>query len=85
MVPFLYEVNVELLHPVRAKPGDVLGVRPGHATRPVVVLRYLNGKWSPVNEGPPNYGAILGLAEDGAITQTYPAFVSLRDFAIRTA
>lgn len=78
MVSYLYAVNVEMIHPVRARPGDALVVRPGHVERPVVVVRERAGRWEPVEIGPPNYGAILGLAEDGAITQTFPAYLTLR-------
>lgn len=76
---FLYDVNVLLVGPVRGKPGDCIGVRPGHRDRPVVLLRLLNGVWTPIEVGPPNYGMILGLAESGALTQTYPLYLSLGD------
>lgn len=85
MEPYVYDVHVEMLHPVRAKPGDRLIVRPGHE-RPVVVVRRAGGDWEPVRIGPPNYGALIGLADDGAITQIYPVYALLAQHpAVRSA
>lgn len=81
MTAFVYDVHVEMLHPVRAKPGDRLVVRPGHHERPIVTMRYTDGDWNPMVVGPANFGALIGLAEDGAITQIHPAFVSLASLA----
>lgn len=68
---YLYEVLSPILHPVPARTGDLLAVRPGHATHPVVVLRRVGGRWSPVDIGPPNYGAILLREDEGALTPVY--------------
>lgn len=77
MIPYVYDIHVEMLHPVRAKPGDRLVVRPGHAVAPIFVSRKINGAWTCVHVGPPNYGAIVGLESDGALTQLYPKYVPL--------
>ncbi len=77
MEPYVYDVHVEMLHPVRAKPGDRLVVRPGHPERPVVVVRGAGPHWHPVTIGPPNYGAFLGLIDAGVLTQLHPIASSL--------
>lgn len=77
MQPYVYDVHVEMLHPVRAKPGNLLIVRPGHPERPVVVMEGAKTAWHPIRIGPPNYGALVGLEQDGAITLRFPAFASL--------
>jgi hypothetical protein len=76
MTAYVYDVHVEMLHPVRASIGDRLIVTPGHE-RPVVVVRRVHGTWEPVRVGPPNYGAIVGLEADGAVTQRYPVYATL--------
>lgn len=73
----MYDVHVEMLHPVRARPGDMLVVRPGHPERPVIVMEGAGTKWRPVRIGPPNYGALIGLEDDGAITLRHPSCSSL--------
>lgn len=75
--PYVYDVHVEMLHPVRAKPGDRLIVRPGHPERPVVVVRRTGDDWEPVRVGPPNYGALIDHAESGVISQRHPVYASL--------
>jgi hypothetical protein len=72
-LPYVYDVMVPMMHPVRARVGDRLVVRPGHAERPVVVVRYGAAGWYPVRLGPPNYGALIGLEMDGVITARRPA------------
>lgn len=54
--PIVLAVVSPIAHPVRACPGDVIVVRPGHP-RPVIVQR----------EGVPNFGALAGLLADGAL------------------
>lgn len=66
MLPYLYDVLMPMLHPVRARTGDRLVVTPGHPTLPVVVVRKIAGGWQRVEVGPPNYGALL-LQEDDAV------------------
>ena len=75
--PYVYDVHVEMLHPVRAKPGRRVIVRPGHPERPVVVVRRVGEAWEPERLGPPNYGALLALIESGVLTQRHPAYASL--------
>lgn len=79
MEPYVYDVQVEMLHPVRASAGDRLVVRPGHPTRPLVVVRLLGHVWRAVRVGPPNFGALIGLCDDGALTQLHPQYASLAD------
>lgn len=67
MLAYVYDVHCHMLHPVRARPGDMLVVRPGHPTRPIVVSRMIDGCMRPVAGGPPNYGALLVLEDDGVI------------------
>lgn len=66
--PYRYVVCSPILHPVAARTGDVLIVRPGHPTHPIVVIRRVAGAWEPVRIGPPNYGALLVQEDEGAIT-----------------
>lgn len=66
--PYLYDVLVPMLHPVRARVGDRLVVRPGHE-RPVVVVRRGPEGWAPIAVGPPNYGALIGMEYDGVIRE----------------
>jgi hypothetical protein len=67
MRPYVYDVTTTMMHPVRARVGDRLVVRPGHLDRPVVVVRRDGDGWRPVVVGPPNYGALVGLEIDGVI------------------
>lgn len=60
---YLYYVQLAIVHPVPAREGDIIAVRPGHATHPIVVTREVNGRCVMVAVGPPNYGAILGHVE----------------------
>lgn len=76
MAAYLYEVINPILHPVAARAGDVLAVRPGHATRPLLVFRFVDGRWMAVTAGPPNYGALLVREDEGFIRQIF-ASVSL--------
>ena len=78
MSVYLFSVQQPMIHPVRAKTGDRLVVRVGHATRPIVVMRRAHGKWKPVRVGPPNYGALIGLEEDGILTLELPRVCALR-------
>jgi len=66
-MPYVYDVTMTMMHPVRARIGDRLVVRPGHPDRPVVVVRRDGAGWHPVVIGPPNYGALIGLELDGVI------------------
>lgn len=68
-MPYVYDVLVPMLHPVRARVGDRLVVRPGHPDRPVVVVRREGDGWVPVVIGPPNFGALIGLELDGVIRE----------------
>jgi hypothetical protein len=56
MKPILLRVVAPMVHPVVAKPGDRLLVRPGTAD-PVLVIR----------SAPPNFGALLGHLVGGAL------------------
>jgi hypothetical protein len=60
------------MHPVAARAGDVLCVRPGTAV-PIAVVRLVRGVWAVVRIGPPNYGALLHPLIDGAIIPQTPA------------
>jgi hypothetical protein len=72
-MPYVFDVEVAMMHPLRARAGDVLVVRPGHPERPVVVVRRDSDGWRPVVVGPPNYGALVGLEIDGVIrARAYP-------------
>jgi hypothetical protein len=61
-----------MLYPVRARAGDVLVVRPGHATRAVVVMRDEGAAgWQPVVVASPDYGALVALEGAGVIRCQY--------------
>lgn len=78
MLAYVYDVLVTMIHPVQAHPGDRLVVRPGHPTRPVVVMALdPEGDWQPARVGPPNYGALIGLELDGVIRLRGEASVPL--------
>lgn len=86
MLPFLYDVLIPMLHPVPARAGDRIVVRPGHPERPVVVVRLLSGQWEPVVIGPPNFGALLGLECDDVIRLRHGPLSSLSQHpAVRSA
>lgn len=51
------ECAIDVVHPIRARAGDRVVIRPGQD--PAVVV---------VRAAPPNYGALLGLVEGGALT-----------------
>lgn len=70
---FHFDVRSPLLHPVAARTGDALVVRPGHPTAPLVVIRRVRGRWTGIAIGPANYGALAGLLADGIITPWRPA------------
>lgn len=72
MITYLYDVLVDMLHPVRARPGDVLVVRPGHE-RPICVVRRIGERWRLVRIGPPNFGALILSEDNGVIALSYPA------------
>jgi hypothetical protein len=74
MSAYLYEVIDPITHPVPARTGDILAVRPGHPTRPIVVFRMVAGEWTPVTVGPPNFGALLVREDDGVIQQIFSSF-----------
>lgn len=67
MIPYLFDVLYPMLHPVRASAGDRVVARPGHPTRPIVVVRRIGGIWRPVRVGPPNFGALVEREYDGII------------------
>lgn len=75
---YLYDVLIDMLYPIRARPGDKLVVRPGHE-RPVVVVRKVHGEWEPIRIGPPNFGSLIIAADAGVIRQRYPCYVSLAE------
>lgn len=77
MLPFLFSVQLPLIHPVRACPGDVLAVLPGHPTHAVCVMRPRAGAWQLVRVGPPNYGALLIPLLDGVIVERSPGAARL--------
>ena len=86
MEPYVYDVHVEMLHPVRAKPGHRLVVRPGHAERPILVMERTPDGWKPLRIGPPNFGTIVSLCDDGALSQRHPVYASLAQHpAVQTA
>lgn len=72
MLPYLLDVVVPLIHPVRAVPGDVIAVTPGHPTHAVVVVRWSRGHWQLLRVGPPNYGALLTPLIDGVLAERTP-------------
>lgn len=71
MTAYLFEVISPIVHPVAAKSGDIIAVRPGHGDRPVVVFRSIRGAWTPVTIGPPNYGAFIVREDEGFIRQIF--------------
>lgn len=75
MICFTYEVLLPMVHPVLARPGDILRVRPGHPVAPLRVWRYRGGRWCAVRTGPPNYGALLVREDDSVIRQLTAAGV----------
>jgi hypothetical protein len=68
----LFDVTGSFIHPVPARTGDVLVVRPGTAV-PIAVVRLVRGQWAVVHVGPPNYGALLIPLCDGLLTPQTPA------------
>jgi hypothetical protein len=67
---FVFDVLTHLLFPVRARPADMLVVRPGHPTRPIVVSRLIDGVMRPVRLGPPDYRGLVMLERAGVIRHT---------------
>lgn len=74
---YVFDVLVPIIHPVVARPGEVLVVAPGTAC-PLLVVR--RGTTQVVRSGPPNYGALAGLLTDGVLAGRPP-----RDWAQATA
>jgi hypothetical protein len=72
MLPYLLDVQVPMIHPVRASPGEVIAVLPGHPTRPVAVMRRIGGTWELMRVGPPNYGALITPLLDGVLSERTP-------------
>lgn len=65
----LYVVLIAVLHPVTARVGDRIVVRPGHPCRPVVVVRRAaNNEWEPIAVGPPHLDAIVRMEAEGVIS-----------------
>ena len=71
---YVFDVVMPMLHPVLAKPGEVIVVRPG-TSHPVLVVR--RGTDVVLREGPPNYGALVGLISDGVLVPREPLPTSL--------
>jgi hypothetical protein len=69
---YLFNVAGDMIHPIPAREGDVLVVRPSGAV-PIAVVRVLKGQWRVVHVGPPNYGALLGPLCDGLLIPQTPA------------
>lgn len=72
-----YVVASPLLHPVAARVGDVIVVRPGHETHPIAVVRRIADEWTLIRVGPPNYGAIILREAEGALIQLTASSSSL--------
>ena len=66
-VIYNYRAILPVAHPVRARPGDVIRVRPGHPRAAVAVWRYERNRWIRIRVGPPNYGALIVQEYDGII------------------
>jgi len=64
---YLFDVLGAFIHPVPARQGDVLVLRPGTEV-PIAVTRLVRGKWTVVHVGPPNYGALLIPMCDGLLS-----------------
>jgi hypothetical protein len=64
---FRFLVTSYIVHPVTARPGDVLVVRPGDPDLPIAVARPTPHGWHGVRVGPPNFGALAGLIADGVL------------------
>ncbi len=69
---YVFEVVGAFIHPVPARVGDVVVVRPG-APVPIAVVRRVRGTWTVVHVGPPNYGALLIPLCDGLLMPQTPA------------
>jgi hypothetical protein len=63
----LFDVRSPIIGPFAARAGDRLVVRPGHAERPVVVVRHGADGWYPVVIGQPDYATIRRLAAAGVL------------------
>ena len=72
----LFDVLIPIIGPVRAEPGQRIVVRPGHPTRPVVVVTLdPEGDWQPICVGrwdPAVRAAIAALAAAGVIVPSRP-------------
>lgn len=69
---YLFDVVGAFIHPVPARTGDVLVIRPGTPV-PIAVVRRIQKVWTVVHVGPPNYGALLIPLCDGLLTPQTPA------------
>jgi hypothetical protein len=78
MLPYLLDVRLPMIFPVRAMPGDVIAVTPGHPTAPVAVMRPKDhGPWACLRVGPPNYGALLTPLLDGVLSERTPGTAAI--------
>jgi hypothetical protein len=78
MLPYLLDVKVPMIHPVRAVPGEVVVVTPGHPTAPVAVMQpTAHGPWICLRVGPPNYGALLTPLLDGVLSERTPGAAAI--------
>lgn len=69
---YLFDVVGAFIHPVPARAGDVLVIRPGTPV-PIAVVRRIQKVWTVVHVGPPNYGALLIPLCDELLTPQTPA------------
>jgi hypothetical protein len=69
---YVFDVIEPFIHPIPARTGDVLVVRPGTAV-PIAVVRKIRQVWTVVHVGPPNYGALLIPICDGLLIPQTPA------------
>jgi hypothetical protein len=78
LLPYLLDVHLPMIHPVRAVPGDVIVVTPGHPVAPVAVMRPRpEGPWQCLRLGPPNYGALLNPLLDGVLSERTPGAAAI--------
>jgi hypothetical protein len=77
LLPYLLDVHLPMIHPVRAMPGDVIAVRPGHPHYPVCVVRPEGTDWALVRVAAPNYGALLIPLRDGVLSERTPGALQI--------
>ena len=65
MLTFVYDVVVDMLHPVRARAGQVLVWRPG-TDQPILVV--MRGTTETLRDGPQNINALRVLLDEGVLT-----------------